>query len=141
MPARFGGGPDRGAEPVTLFDASPPRCQRCAGELNAGECPKCRHSYPAHLYDGSPPHVAGDTSTAAAKSVRHTSGAKRERVLATIARRPMTCDRVELITGWSHQTVSARIRELVQLGALRDTGLRATTRSGRKARVYATVTP
>lgn len=47
-----------------------------------------------------------------------------------------TCDEVETYLGLRHQTASARIRELVLIGKIFDTGWRRLTRSGRKARIY-----
>lgn len=93
------------------------------------------------LYDGTLPHVAGsDTSLAAANDAKRSAGRKRAQIKALIQATPMTCDAVEDLTGWPHQSVSARIRELVQLGEITDTGRRDLTRSGRKARVYETST-
>lgn len=51
-----------------------------------------------------------------------------------------TCDEIEVATGLSHQTASARVRDLVKDGYLVDTGARRATRSGRSARVYQVVT-
>ena len=46
-----------------------------------------------------------------------------------------TCDQVEAGLNRIHQTVSARINELVNWGYLFDTGNKRITRSGHKARV------
>ena len=91
------------------------------------------------LYGGIPPHVAGsDTSLAAALSQLTTAKTKQARVYREIKwnRSGMTDDEIEVATGWRHQTVSARRRELVKLGAIRDSGERRNTRSGRKATVW-----
>lgn len=45
----------------------------------------------------------------------------------------VTCDFVEVRTGLSHQTASARIRELATEGRILDSNVRARTRSGRLA--------
>jgi hypothetical protein len=91
-----------------------------------------------------PPYISGsDTSEAAARSV-HPAKARRERIRRCIedyvAVFPLsyglTCDQVEELTGYCHQTASARIRELCQAGLIEDTGLRRLTRSKRSARVY-----
>lgn len=50
--------------------------------------------------------------------------------------RGVTCDELEERLGYSHQTTSARIRELVLFGKIKDSGERAPTRSGRSARLY-----
>ena len=44
-----------------------------------------------------------------------------------------TCDRLESLMGMSHQTASARIRDLVIAGKLVDSGRREKTRTGRSA--------
>jgi hypothetical protein len=83
-----------------------------------------------------------DTSEAAAESMVITAKVLKAICLrhieaAEIAVPPgLTCDEVEVLTGGRHQSVSARIRELVLDGSIYDTGLRRPTRSGRKANVY-----
>lgn len=47
-----------------------------------------------------------------------------------------TCDEVEAQTKLRHQTVSARLRELVDGGLLRERAVRRATSSGRKAAPY-----
>lgn len=91
------------------------------------------------LYDGRPPHVRGsDTSEGAAESVAGETARLRRRVLGDVAgcADGATCDEVEVRLGLRHQTCSARIRELVLLGRLVDTGAKRRTRSGTPARVY-----
>lgn len=81
-----------------------------------------------------------DTMKQAARDIGHVSGELRARALAHIeAAGGATCDEVEVGTGMSHQTASARIRELRQLGSVRDSGQRRPTRSGRKAIVWEAV--
>ncbi len=83
------------------------------------------------------PHNGTETSRGAAVSMRdHTARLKR-RIMAAIATAGwgLTCDEVEQHTGLSHQTASARIRELTETKKLYHHGTR-TTRSGRQARVY-----
>lgn len=95
---------------------------------------------PVAPYPGDVPHVAGsDTSTAAAESMTHRTGpmqAEILRLLGVYADRGLTCDAVERITGWSHQSASARIRELVKAELVVDSGERRAGRSGRSGRVY-----
>lgn len=91
------------------------------------------------LFNGRPPFVRNsDTSEAAADSVAGGTASKRRRILTMISDAPagMTDDEVEEATGWRHQTVSARRRELVLLGLLVDSGRRRLTRSGRGATVW-----
>jgi len=91
--------------------------------------------YPA-LYGGAPPNVEQDTSRLAAQTVRVPSAKLRERVLDALRLEPRTCDELEAALGLPHQTVGPRIRELVQLGQVRDAGVRRPTRSGRGAIVW-----
>lgn len=92
------------------------------------------------LYGGMPPHVKGsDTSLAAAKSQLPVALSMRSRVLVHVraARgEGITCDEVEERMAGRHQSISARVRELVLMGKIRDSGYRRTTRSGRAARIY-----
>lgn len=86
------------------------------------------------------PYVRGsDTSRAAAESMQRPAETIRADVLAHLIAVGVTgdtCDEIEAQLGYSHQTTSARIRELVLLGKVRDSGARRKTRSGRAARVY-----
>jgi predicted transcriptional regulator len=89
-------------------------------------------------YQGRLPFVSGcDTSESAADSMTGHVTALRAKVLQQIkTMRDATCDEVEAKLGMSHQTASARIRELSLMGFIEDTGTRRKTRSGRSARVY-----
>lgn len=93
---------------------------------------------PYPLYGGTPPHVAGsDTSTAAAVAARPNIGRMQARILELMGPGGgWTCDELEIATGYSHQSCSARVRELVQLGRIVDSGDRRKTRGNRPARVY-----
>jgi hypothetical protein len=91
-------------------------------------------------YGGTPPHVRGsDTSREAAESVGEGARQLRAVVFSRILSSGevgMTCDQVEEAMNGRHQTISARIRELVNEGRIIDTGERRLTRSKRSARVY-----
>jgi hypothetical protein len=103
-------------------------------ERDAGRAAAARRRRPRRR--GAARAVA-DTSEAAADSVATGAALLRERVYRVIAERDgATCDEVEAQIDGRHQTVSARVRELVQLGRIVDTGQRRPTRSGRAARVY-----
>jgi hypothetical protein len=83
-----------------------------------------------------------NTSKTAKKSVRKSLPKIREDICKFInrtKRRGMTCDEVEAVYGYTHQTASARINELRNLGQLIDSGERRLTRSGRPATVWITV--
>lgn len=63
---------------------------------------------------------------------------KHMHILSTIAMSDagMTCREVEAKLGLLHQTASARIRELVLSGNIKDSGLRRAAQGGGPARVY-----
>lgn len=86
------------------------------------------------------PYVKGsDTSLEAAEEAVSFSASLREQILDHIQKlggAGATCDEVEVSFGLRHQTASARIRELVQVGSLKDSGARRKTRSGRGAVVW-----
>lgn len=97
-------------------------------------------------YNGSPPYVANsETSRQASASMKASSPAIRERVFSFVSHRMSlgaTCDEIETGLQMSHQTASARCRELVLQGRLFKlddpiTGkpIRRKTRSGRNADV------
>ena len=109
---------------------------------------RARAASPGPLFDeqpygGVPPHERhSDTSIAAALSVLETAPTKRARVYRAIrvaGDAGATDDELEGVTGWRHQTVSARRRELVLLRAVEDSGRRRLTTSGRKAVVWVAV--
>ncbi len=77
-----------------------------------------------------------DTSIAAARSIEPQLPKLAAQVLALIAAAPRTCFEVETETGLSHQTASARIRELNLKGKIQDSGQRRPTGSGRNAIVW-----
>ncbi len=90
------------------------------------------------LFDPPPPAVRDSpTSVAAGESMAGTSSYLRNLILAYIRRTGgSTCDEVEAAEYLRHQTASARIRELVQMGLLRDSDRTRKTRSGRAAVVW-----
>jgi hypothetical protein len=98
------------------------------------------------LFAPMPHYVAGcDTSYDAAKSIRSDLSALRRQVLATVQAAPngITCEGLEAITGLKHQTASARLKELQDLGQIEwridpRTGKhhRAINASGRSAKLY-----
>ena len=98
--------------------------------------PRGAGEYPA-LYGGAPPSVEQDTSAIAAASVRVPTHYMRSQVARYISvRGGATCEEVEIGIGLRHQTCGPRIRELVQLGLVKDSGQRRPTRSGRGAIVW-----
>jgi hypothetical protein len=68
---------------------------------------------PLFLYSAAP-HNGTDTSREAAEAIKPDLGRLHRLVLDAIANAPdgLTCREVELITGLSHQTASARLNEL-----------------------------
>lgn len=91
------------------------------------------------LYNGLPPHEAASaTSAAAAVSVVPHVKSARQRVFDFIRQRGnATCSEVEQALGMSHQTASARIRELFLRNFIRATGNVRRTSLGRNAVVWA----
>jgi hypothetical protein len=87
-----------------------------------------------------PPYVRNsDTSKGAAVSMVADARTLRDAVAALVkqrAARGATCHEVEWALKLSHQTASARIRELVLAGKLKDSGMRRPTASGRTAAVW-----
>jgi predicted transcriptional regulator len=80
-----------------------------------------------------------ETSLAAAASIRPSAATLRSEINALIRKlgpKGMTCDEVEVLTGISHQSASARINELMKSDSIQDSGERRHTRSGRKAIVW-----
>lgn len=86
------------------------------------------------------PYASGsDTSREAAESIEPASGTLRARVLGMIRDKGplgMTCDEIEAESGLTHQTASARVNELMRLGAIVDSKMRRKTRSHRNAAVW-----
>ena len=87
-------------------------------------------------------HNSTDTSAAAGTSmIEHVGQLARQCFdeIAIIYRNDgvgLTVDQLEQLLNRSHQSVSARVNELRNKGWLRDSGVRRTTRSGRKAIVW-----
>ncbi len=91
------------------------------------------------LYDGLPPHVDSDTSRQAAEQIEPSTGRLQGLVLDEIrdsGGHGRTDDELEVVLSLRHQTASARRRELVLKGLVRDSGRRRPTRSGRQAVVW-----
>lgn len=82
-------------------------------------------------------HSNADTSVEAWGTISDTTEAIKERIYTIILNfGGATCEEVEKRTKLSHQTVSARITELVKELKIKDSGIRRKTKSGRNARVY-----
>lgn len=91
------------------------------------------------LYGGKPPFVDGsDTSESAADAIESAASALRSKIHHLIKKYPngLTCHEVEVEMNLRHQTASARIRELVLKGKLRDSGHRRLTDTRRGAVVW-----
>jgi len=85
-----------------------------------------------------PAVLRSDTSVAAARShaAEQVSGDERVVLRAIQEQGGLTDDDLEVITGLSHQSASARRNGLVRKRLVRDSGERRLTRSGRKAVVW-----
>lgn len=98
----------------------------------ADDEPELPFTYPD--YPGSVDQL---TSMEAADSIApHVTRLARD-VLDAIKREPATCWEIENRLRYSHQTASARIRELFLKGRIHDSGARRKTGSGRNAIVWA----
>ena len=90
-------------------------------------------------YNGAPPfEQISLTSALAAQEMKPHAGKLRERVFEYVKSQGdagATSDEIEVALGLIHQTASARARELVLLGRLRNSGNTRKTRSGRHAAV------
>lgn len=100
-----------------------------------------QRSYPANLYSGGPPEEPKDragTSHQAARRIEPHANTMRSLVKRFITGESdgATDDEIEVRLGLRHQSASARRRELVLLGEIRDSGKRRQTRSGRAAVVW-----
>lgn len=97
------------------------------------------------LFAGTPPHVRhSSTSLAAAEDIAPKVGRLQRQILDLVRQHPLglTRDEIEALSGLSHQTASARVRELMLNGLLEtrvnpSTGIswRRATRSGKQAEV------
>jgi hypothetical protein len=79
-----------------------------------------------------------DTSREAARRIEPVTGTLRLLVFRSILDSPhgRTDDEIEVLLDMRHQTASARRRELVQQGKVKDSGLTRKTRSGTPATVW-----
>lgn len=77
-----------------------------------------------------------DTSIEALQSIQPTASAMRAKIVEMLEAEALTCDEIEVKTGWKHQTVSARLWELERDGEIEQTDETRETRSGRKAHIY-----
>lgn len=86
---------------------------------------------------GVNPKTSMNTSSEALKSMKAVIPSKRYAVYEYIkgGSHGATCDEVENALELKHQTASARIRELAQMGLIAPRGVRKT-RSGRNATVW-----
>jgi hypothetical protein len=91
------------------------------------------------LYPDSPGYAPTDTSKEAAESIKPSASKIRTRILSELQIRGSTgatCDELEQAHNLSHQTASARLREMAMKGDIYDSLYRRPTRSGRKAIVW-----
>ena len=99
------------------------------------------------LFGGTPPHEDAETSREAAEAIRPHVSHLQHVILSVVPNRfssrsvGITCDEVEWYTLLSHQTASARMRELALKGLIKKVvvdgkPLKRKTRSGRLAFVW-----
>lgn len=81
--------------------------------------------------------MSQQTSLEAYKSIQHRIISLKEQVLILIRKKNgLTCDEVEQLIQGNHQTISARINDLMKEGSIIDSNKRRKTRSGRDAIVW-----
>ena len=121
---------------MDLFRHDPPRavtgkCLTCGGILYAGELHQCG-DITAKFHGGADTSVSAHDTTP--ESHRDSI---RQKLYDVIAASPdgRTADELEVLLGMAHQTVSARLSELLRAGRLVDSGERRKTRLGKDARV------
>lgn len=90
-------------------------------------------------FPAAPGYSNDSTSKAAAKSMQPHMGRIQQQVFDRIKAVPSTAREVEDALGLRTQTVTARIRELVLDGKVRDSGEKRLTDSNRKAIVWKAV--
>lgn len=93
---------------------------------------------------GEQPYSDGGTSREAAVAAEAVAPKDRARVLSFIRGRRSEGaidDEIEVALGLSHQTASARRRELVLAGLVAEAGKKRLTRSGSPAKVWRAVEP
>jgi len=91
---------------------------------------------PVNVYRRGAPTNGTAPSDAAAASIEPVRGQMQLRVLEAVREHgPLTCEAVERLLDASHQSVSARLKELKEAGMIQVTG-QATNRSGRVAWTY-----
>jgi hypothetical protein len=119
------------------------RCLFCGGDASAPDhLDRCdgRQGRRESLYgvQGDVPYeTTSATSAAAAGSITDSELSRLEALVFDVLKAaPRTCDAVELVTGLSHQTTSARVRGLVLRARIVDSGIRARTRTGRWATIW-----
>ena len=91
------------------------------------------------FYGGTPPHEPVLTSYLAAERITTEVNKLQAQVLDVIKEcgdRGATDDEIERKLWMRHQTVSARRRELVLMGLVKESGETRATSSGRKANVW-----
>ncbi len=82
------------------------------------------------------PRVAQDTSHEAADAVAPKAKILRERVFEALGLKPATDQQLAIRLNIGLNTIRPRRGELVKTGRVRDSGVRATLESGRKAIVW-----
>ncbi len=92
-------------------------------------------------YPASPGFAPTDTSRAAADKIEPVAGTLQAEVYDRIKAWPSTCEEVEIALELSHQTASARIRELALYELIEDSGARRRNHSGRTAIVWRKMEP
>jgi hypothetical protein len=121
---------------TNLFGESTEHAHRWERSPRGPHCRTCG----VYADDAPATHDADTSVEAAAKVKRSGRASKRAAAMTELYRKHpdgLTADEAEVLTGGTHQSVSATVSVLFHRGVLYDTGKRRKTRSGNNARVYA----
>ncbi len=82
-------------------------------------------------------HADPDTSRAAARSMRAGASIQRDQIVNALrAHGPMNHWQIDNVLGLQHPSAARRMKELVRMELVRDTGRTRPTETGRNATVY-----
>lgn len=128
---------------MNLIDAAIAHCKKYADEWwaatdDALDLYRAVQEYEALGLQALGPAEPGkrDTSAAAAASLTDVSGEALVCFNEIVAAGGLTVDQLEVILRRPHQSVSARVNDLVRKGWIVESGMKRKTRSGRQAIVW-----
>jgi hypothetical protein len=118
-----------------LFDDEP--APKSIWQIHAEECAQTAALFGGTAYPARPGWKGTDTSREAAATTP--ADTLRDRVLAVLADGPRSADAIADTLRVDILAIRPRVSELHQMGKVRDTGVRAINRSGKRAVVWGLV--